>query len=257
VCSDSARSPLLGATLVFLCSLVAAGPRDAHAGAGKQFKTPEAAVQHFLSSLAANDLDAAMQACAVEEFAARVNVAAQLRRTRSLMTSREYGPGQYSMYARINRARAMADFAHGVQMYSFGLLSDKRAEGNLVVDMSDRDIDAFIRAVNPARLAALKIVRIDKPVRSIFDSAKVTSLFKKQAVPEGADELTERIALVWLDGQHYWGGFRLVRYGASWRIRDLVSILASSPRPVGKTTVAEYEGVVAGPDPKAAGALSK
>ena len=50
----------------------------------------------------------------------------------------------------------------------------------------------------------------------------------KQAAIYGADELTERMALVSLDGKLYEVGFTLLRYGDDWRISSQTSALGNT-----------------------------
>jgi len=46
---------------------------------------------------------------------------------------------------------------------------------------------------------------------------------------QGADELTERVALVMLEGQGYLVGFTLLRYGDGWKVSSQSPPLAGTP----------------------------
>ena len=64
----------------------------------------------------------------------------------------------------------------------------------------------------------------------------------------GADELTERLALVAWNGKDYAVGFTLVRYGSDWKVLNQVSSLAGTPvtgaaKPV---TQSDFDASVAG-----------
>ena len=98
---------------------------------------------------------------------------------------------------------------------------------------TDENVDAFIRAVDPARLKTLKVVRIDPPPRPVGNTAELTAMNKKHAALDGADDKAERYALLSLGRQHYFGAFTLLKFGAAWRLRDFRAILAKNPdRPV-------------------------
>ncbi|MEZ4679649.1 MAG: hypothetical protein R2932_36060 [Caldilineaceae bacterium] len=60
--------------------------------------------------------------------------------------------------------------------------------------------------------------------------------------------MTERIALFAFEGNHYYVGFTLLRYGESWQISSQHSPLGSTD-PLGTptpTTVEEFESMVSG-----------
>lgn len=74
-------------------------------------------------------------------------------------------------------------------------------------------------------------------------TAKAIEQAKVHASWDGADDSTERIALFELGGKHYRGGFTLLRYGKTWRVRRLISVYAGGrdhQRPVRATSLEEY-----------------
>ena len=210
----------------------------AFAAPGTSFPTPEAAVQHFVKRLAADDLDGAMQAFHIEEVLARVDVTLKAR------MKDPSTPSKYRTFARVARINVMAQFASETRRFVYGLLLDEMEDQ--LTETSDANIDRFIRAVDPARLTAVRIVRIDQPLPSITTSAAAIGRAKERAAKVGAEEWTERIALFQLDGKYYRGGFTLLRYGNTWRIGQLQSIYGDvglHDSPVRKTTPQEYEAI--------------
>lgn len=116
-----------------------------------------------------------------------------------------------------------------------------------MIEATDANVDRFIRAVDPARLKPLQIVRIDQPLPSVTKTAKAIESAKARAARDGADDSTERIALLRLGGKNYLAGFGLLRYGNSWRIQRLSSYYAgSAPRdpPVQTTTLEKYQELI-------------
>lgn len=205
------------------------------------FATPETAVQHFVKRLAAGDLDGAMQAFQIDEVLARVEdfLKAQRKSPPASATSR--------MLARAARVNVMAEIADQTRRFIYGLLLERVEHSVTVTVESDASIDQFIRAVDPARLGALKIVRIDPPVPAIMNSTAAIDQAKQRAAQLGAEDWTERIALLRLDRKYYRAGFTLLKHGNTWRISQLQSIYGMvemhDEYPVQETTPEEYEAL--------------
>jgi hypothetical protein len=147
------------------------------------------------------------------------------------------------MFVELNELRAKARLADATKFFVYLLLTDTDPRVAQMVD-SDAQIHAFVQAVNPTRLAPLKILRIDQAHQSVTKSPRGQAFLKEFAAREGADEVTERIALYELSGRLFWSGFRLCRYGKTWKILEFASTLAGPLDEVGKTTAAEYEARV-------------
>src|SRR5262249_42234511 len=146
-------------------------------------------------------------------------------------------------FVEMNQVRATAEMAEATKLFVYGLLTDIDPMRSERME-SDAEIQAFVQAVNPARLATVKVVRIDQPRPSVTNGPEAQAFLKRWATLNGAEEMTDRIALYQLQGQFFWSGFRLCRYDKSWKIWELESTLGgplSSKGAVGKTTVAEYE----------------
>lgn len=207
--------------------------------------TPEAAVKLYVESLAANDFAAALRACAVHEPAARFDFTSSMRFVIHFSPKLQKAPTEYPLFVEINELGAEAHVAAATKNFVYHLLTDRDPMGSQPVE-SDAEIEAFVQAVNPARLARLRVVRIDRARRLLTDSREAQAIFKGQATREGADETTERIALYELSGQSFWSGFRLSRYDRSWKISELgASYGGPSEGGVRKTTAAEYEARLA------------
>lgn len=235
-------SALLGSVAIVALVL----SRPAIAQPERTFATPEAAVTHFVTRVAADDLDGAMQAFAVDDYATHFDFAATAREMGSFMASFLDGPSRYRMYVRINALKAASESAGETMKFMSSLLLDDRTFDRLgrLGQSSEAEIEAVVQALDPAKLRSLTVVRIDQPLQSVTTTPKSIELARKQAMRSGADHSTDRIALFKLGGQHYWGGFHLLKYGKTWRIRRLMSYYAevSGPpgRNVAKTTAQEY-----------------
>jgi hypothetical protein len=204
--------------------------------------TPEATIHRYVKSLATSDLGCASQEFAAREHATRFDFKATVTWVRVLSPAILKAPSEYPMFVEMNELRALADMADASKLFIYGVLTDSAPMGSQPVE-SDAEIQAFIEAVNPARLALLRVVRIDQPSQSTINSPSARLHFTEMAAREGADEITERIALYEFSGRLYWSGFLLCRHGERWKIYEFRS---SYGGPLGgevvrRTTSAEYE----------------
>src|SRR5688572_7611891 len=219
-------------------------PRDAahpceQAPNNETLATPEAAVRLYIESIAANNFARAMRAFAAEERAARFNFTALVSWVHVFSAGAQEAPAEYPMFVEINELRAKAQMAQATKIFIYGLLTDRDPSGSQTVE-SDAEIQAFVQAVDPARLATLRVVSIDQP-RSLL-GPEAQALFKQRATRHGADEMTERIALCDFSGQFFGAGFSLARYDKTWKIFEpgapFSGLLDGAAE---KTTAAEYE----------------
>jgi len=195
------------------------------------FATPEAVVEHFVKSVAADDLDATMQAFAIDDQATHFDFAIQARRLGEYDPTSMDAPARYKMYVRTNAFAAMDHAAGRVVAFVTAFLIDPAEIARL--EEGPRDADAAARAMatlqgmDSNKLRGLKLVRVDVPHKPLMSKADVLQLLKEQGSVWGAQTMTERIALLQLADQHYICGFSILKYGRSWRIHDLTSNFAS------------------------------
>jgi hypothetical protein len=206
----------------------------------KGFATPEAAINFYVESIAVNDLTCAMRAYAAHEHAARFDFRALVSWAKVLSPGVLKAPAQYPMFVEMNEHVAKAEMADATKLLVYGLLTDASLSGSQTLE-PDAKIQDFVQAVNPARLARVKVVRIDPPRQAQFNGPKAQAHFKELATLEGADEVTERIALYELSGQLFWSGFRLCRYDASWKLYAFKSTFGGPFDVVEKTTAPKYQ----------------
>lgn len=203
--------------------------------------TPEAAVKLYVESIKAGDVGCALQAYGVEEKAGAFDFTSLVGWVGVLNPLALQAPPEYPMFVDLNEHRARGEMADATKLFVYGLLTDLDLEGVTTMD-SEAKAQALLQALNPARLAPLKIVRIDQPGRFVNDGEKAQGLFKQFAALSGADETVERIALYQLSDQYFWSGFRLGRYGHAWKISEFQATYGGPLRGGAvKTTVADYE----------------
>jgi hypothetical protein len=238
--------------LQMIISLVFAGSINAESPAGnafkipeKNFETPEAAIQHFVERLAANDLSGAFEACDINE-ADLFNYTVFTHYLRAMIPLTSPAPTKSPMLAQTNRIIQMAQIARQIRIMTYSFFTKIPLNGNTTANPTDKDIENFINETDARNLAGLKIEKIQLPVSAkILNSERARKNAVEQARPNGADDSTERIVLYNLNNEWFCGGFRLMKYGKYWRIDSLYSSFAnlSSTGVLKRTSPDEFDSM--------------
>ncbi len=191
----------------------------------KDFATPGDALSHFVASIRANDLTAALQAFAVNEYAEKYDFEAYSTRIGAITPMLQSAPGQYPMYEQLNRLGLLSQYGGAIRNFVYSFNASIPLDQTFRVTSPD-EIDAFVASVDPARMAGLEVV---EAYTLAPNSAKAIEIMKAQVGPIGADESTEIFILYELDGQYFAGGAHLLRYGDAWKIDLLSSVYARIP----------------------------
>ena len=188
--------------------------------------TPEDAVAHFLAGLAQADMDQVLAASAVDEMSTRFDFTGALERTGMLLPVETLAPARHPFFVDANHARLTAQLTTHVKLLAYALLTAGAVNGPQPLPLDPAQAAELAPVLDPARLAALEVRRVDIPRASLMDSNVYQEQAATRAAIYGADESTERIALVAFDGRTYALGFSLLRYGPHWTISDMSSPLA-------------------------------
>ena len=190
--------------------------------------TPEDAVRQYLGGVAANDADKVLDACAIDEVATHFQFDLQAARLSAIVPTTFLLPSSYQFYAGLNRyGQAYPIFAE-LRGLAYSLLSSKPVD-QIITPVTADQAQQLITDLDPSHLAGLTVVSVKFPVAKFATDAHTLSAFAAEAKVDGADELTERLALFQLNGQYYAVGFTLVRYGSDWKVLNQVSNLAGMP----------------------------
>jgi len=211
------------------------------------FATPEDAIHAYLAGVADADVEGILRASAIDELSAGFDLARYADRYRALLVATTLAPSGYPFYVELNRARQTERILGEVQLLAYSLLSSQTIdETSIPVDKAWAD--TFSAEVDPARLAGLTVTDIRFPNARFEHDPKYLSGAAAQAAVYGADELTERLALVSLDGHLYQVGFTLLRYGAGWKVYQQSSSLAGMGGlgTAVPTTVEDFDRLTAG-----------
>jgi hypothetical protein len=194
----------------------------------KNFETPEAAINHFVSRLADNDLAGAFEACAVNE-GDRFDFKAMTTRLNAIALYTTLAPSQSPVLAQVNRITLLARLANQVKFMVYSLLTDVPIDGTVIPNPDEQMLDSFVKNADSRKLAGLAVVKIRLPAsEELYNSERAKKMFVAQALPYGADDTAERLVLYKLHGYYYAGGVHLFKYGKYWRIDSLSSALANT-----------------------------
>jgi hypothetical protein len=206
------------------------------------YKSPEAAISAFMQGLAQTEIDKMLQACAVTEMGEKFNFDFYTERLGYIIAPTAPAPAEYALYAEMNQVALAAQILSKVKFFSYGLLSGETIDGAVLI-LDAEGVDRFVHNVDPARLATLKIEKMALPNAVLMGETRYQEQSAQIAKAYGAEAATERVLLFSFEGAYYTSGFTLLRYGESWKISDLGSVLANTgvlgvPT---LTTVAEFD----------------
>jgi hypothetical protein len=199
-----------------------------------KFLSPENSIEFFVTAVTEMNMDAALSACAINEYAEQYDAQAVFE-DMHMIGSYMAAPNQYDLYQAMNQASILGTVATQLRYFIYGFTDSEAVlsiiSGNSypLQDDPEREAREFIESVDPSFIRNLTIISIDLPEPEMFDSEDNLSYNERIAGYYGADEMTERVALYELDDVYYYSGFQLARYGETWKIVSLISILGDCP----------------------------
>jgi len=212
------------------------------------YSTPEAAITAYLDGIKQQNVSAIFIASAVNEPAQQFDFQAYADRLQAMPLLTSPAPAEYPFYVKMNRVRRQNEVLSQVRNLAYSLLSTETIDGSLVANPGTERVQAFVTDVDPSRLSGIELVKIGIPSPDLLSSTRFQENAAKQAAIYGADELTERVALLSFEDKDYLLGFTLLRYGDSWKIMYQTSNLAgtSTLGTVEPTTPDEFAGLIGG-----------
>lgn len=190
------------------------------------FNTPEEAITFYMQGVAQGNVSQIMQACAINEMGEGFNFELYTNRLRAL-TILSPAPSDYPLYAEINKVQFSWQILNQVRSLAYGLLAtEKRVVEGQTVLIDPEGTISFMNEVDPERLAQLQVLEMGVPRPDIATTERNLENWSTVAQTYGADELTERVVLFLFEGNYYYAGFTLLRYGDNWKISSASSVLA-------------------------------
>jgi hypothetical protein len=208
------------------------------------FCTPEEAVEYFVKAVAENNLDKALQACAIDNYCEAYDFKEFAEYSGRILLFNINAPSEYELYLKINKYDRLANMSKDIMFFVMSFNSPIEFDGSAVYDGSEEDIIHFIEAVNPAKLKNLKIECMSFPLPELESSERHVKSAERAAKLRGALTSTERLLLFELDGRYFLGGIRLLKYSKGWQIENMVSVLGGTS-PLGAVNeITESEAVL-------------
>jgi hypothetical protein len=205
-----------------------AGPVAAQE-ASPSVATPEGAVEIYLDAFKARDLDTLLDVSAAEEIGEQVDFVAYVDRIRAWLPFQAPAPATDPFLVDLNRMQQAAQLLGQTRMLTYGLLTDVQLDGATVAPVDAAWAEAFMAQLDLSRLDGLEVGEIALPDPEIMGSDRYQEVMATQAAVYGADEMTERVATVSLEGQDWLVGFTLMRFGDAWQVSSQTSVIAGLP----------------------------
>ena len=210
--------------------------------------TPEDAVREYLAGVAEANAERILGASAIDEAAMGFDFEGNVEALRAFLPFQSLAPSDHPFFVDANRAQQTYRILLAVQMLAYGLLAGLEIDGAAIAPVDREWAGTFVSQLDPSRLADLEVVDVRFPNAEFEADERYLDNAAAQAARYGADELTERLALVSFEDGLYAVGFTLLRYGDDWKVISQVSPLAgtSAMGTATPTTVEDFEAGTSG-----------
>ncbi len=197
------------------------------------FASQDEVIEHLIAALRNADFPAAIAAFGIERRAADHSFVRMAERMGSISLMTAAPPTQFDFY----RHAAQAQFTHeaGTQLRNlvYSLLAPSGTPLDTLINFTEgQDVGQAARdlaaALDPARLAHLKVLRTVDPYAEFAGSEQHRRLVTSLVGVSGGDDLEERLVLLDLDGATYRAGMPLARSGENWLLRSLFASLGGT-----------------------------
>lgn len=189
------------------------------------YVTPEEAVEGYITTIIAKDFQTALRFYPAEQIEEKFDKAAYKKRCQM----------DYSL----SFEEEKSDFAFKTGYFAVSFLLDEitvEPDTEINIEWFER----FFEGTDMDKLEDLKIIRIDSPyLRSCDILADEDENFKTIGEMWGANDYTERIALVSHNDKTYMVGFTLIKYDDSWSIKSTYSNYVNIPSSGGAQPITE------------------
>jgi hypothetical protein len=231
----SAITKSVRVSLLVVLAFLAGNLLSLHPGASAQdqpgdvvFATPEDAITFYLEGVMQGDVSHIMQACAVTELSENVRFDLWIDFV-GYLTSVSPAPSDYPLYVELNEGYYSWQLLQQVRNIAYRLLANETdVTTGRTTAMDLEGATQFVAALNPERLAGLEIVTMGLPDPELAANERTVNLWTRNAQIYGADEYTERVVLLLFEGNYYYIGFTVMRYGDTWKISDAASPLGNA-----------------------------
>jgi hypothetical protein len=211
------------------------------------FKTPEEAIDYYFEGLLQADVRKIMDACAINEMGEKFRFDLYTEWV-GYLTINALAPTDYPLYVELNKIQISEEILNRVKFFAYSLLTSEQVYKGRTIPIDTERASQFVLDANPEGLAEIKVQKIEPSNKDLMSDARYIEIAARKANVYGADDSTERVVLFEFEGNYYYVGFTLLRYGENWKIGWQVSPLANtnSLGAAEETTIDEFEAMVNG-----------
>lgn len=213
-------------SIVFSISVTVAGLWSS-SGKAADLATPEKAISAYIDAIAHEDFKAVIAATAVERMSAQFDFVASVNRLQMLSASYPMPPSD-PLFVELNRAKFASQISQQVQLLIYSLMTTRDFVSSSTVRVDAAGASDFVNSLRADRLKGLSLVKVGIPNPGIMNNKAHQANMALLAASNGADEMTERVALVSFEGSQHAIGFTVLRYGNDWAILSQTSLAAAT-----------------------------
>ncbi|MCI9513830.1 MAG: hypothetical protein HFF61_05795 [Oscillospiraceae bacterium] len=214
--------------------------------------TPEEAIEQFFAALKMQNIEAMMACCDIEDYCDRFSFADYTERMNSSFIITGGAPTEYPLYRDLMVFERQRDFAFRIRALAYSLLLTEEEWLGYLNNQTVAPADhiwalEFTKAVDPAQLQNLDVLRIDKNCSDLQDDERVQENFCKAYSAENNVSMS---VLLQINGDLFCKSFVLSEIGGSWLITNFCSPLMVNENGNGAAVAvgseADYKTMIAG-----------
>ena len=180
-------------------------------------QTPESVAKAFVEGAKSLDLKTMMGCFAIDDYVRNYDFAYVVNQIEWINLQSQLLPGKYQIYQDLNEYTRTLKVVDQIAAFVFYLATggDESLKTPHKI-VSPDEVGDFIAKSDPSPIRNMKLRDIRYPV-SKKDNETVLKLFAYQAKMEGAQDATERVALIEMNGVTYVIPFRFLKYASNWK----------------------------------------
>ena len=190
------------------------------------FDTPEAAVREYLVGVANADIEQVVGASAIDGMTEGYRFGQMVERLRGYQPMAP-GPVHSPFFAGAQQADWTSALLRQARTLAYSLLAAETLGEGLelrpVLDVGSDWADGLIADLDESRLSDLVVMDVKLPEPELYETTSNLENMARMANIYGADERTDRVALIRFEGDTYLVGFALLRYSDDWGVSDQIS----------------------------------
>ncbi|RPJ75412.1 MAG: hypothetical protein EHM20_08975 [Alphaproteobacteria bacterium] len=186
---------------------------------------PENVIKSYFSETKKQNLSGLISFFAIDKYINNFNFKHYSQELGIITPTSQLLPEQYSIYQELNKYFRSSQVTNQVRVYLLTIISNNDDIHLPITVNNGSTIDSFIQNINPQILSSLKLLYIRNPTKKL-DPVGINEIFIKQARRIGAEDSSERVALIQIENTTFMVPFRFIKYNNEWYIESLISNFA-------------------------------